>query len=154
MAVCYARCGYIESALQCIQLPKLIELQLFIQLNTIIFLLIQLPLPYSKNQKKILQNKPEETYRNEKEHQADPHDPIVIHESNASESGGRAYSRGHHNRAGSDRETISRASVHMSSRREKLGDEFNSTNSGELQLENQTDSVKKEKDSIERYEEE
>ena len=77
--------------------------------------------------------------------QADPHDPIVILESNGSESGSRANSRRHHSRAGSDRESISRASVPQSSRREKLGDEFNSNISdGELKLKNQTESVRKE----------
>ena len=88
--------------------------------------------------------------------QADPHDPIVILESNASESGGRASSsHRHHSRAGSDRESISRASVPQSSRREKLGDEFNSNISdGDLKLKNQTESVRKEQESIERYEEE
>ena len=52
MSVCYARCGYIVAALQCINLPKLQELSLFIQLNTIVYLMIQLPLPYHKNYKK------------------------------------------------------------------------------------------------------
>ena len=49
MSVCYARCGYINSAIKCTGLPKLQKLQLFQQLNTIIFLMIQLPLPYTKD---------------------------------------------------------------------------------------------------------
>ena len=83
MSVCYARCGYIESAIKCIGLPKLQELQLFQQLNTIIYQMIQLPIPYKKNHNQALKRKNvdlQETNQN-----SNSHDAIMIYESNASE---------------------------------------------------------------------